>query len=216
MGAGILECDVTFTKDRELVCRHSQCDLHKTTNILTVPKLAKKCSVPFTPAKINFSNGEVLEPASAQCCTSDITVHEFLTLKGKMDAANPSARTVDDYLDGTANFRTDLYTGRGTLMTHAQSIELFKSLNVGMTPELKAANVPMPFEGEYTQQDYAQQLVNEYENAGVAASDVWMQSFNLKDVMEARYGRTKESRRKLCCSAYVGAAASVQEKWNHA
>ena len=40
MGAGIIECDVTFTKDRELVCRHSQCDLHTTTNILTVPKLA--------------------------------------------------------------------------------------------------------------------------------------------------------------------------------
>src|SRR4029079_3895696 len=37
MGAGIIECDVTFTKDRELVCRHSQCDLHTTTNILTVP-----------------------------------------------------------------------------------------------------------------------------------------------------------------------------------
>lgn len=31
MGAGVLECDVTFTKDRELVCRHSQCDLHTTT-----------------------------------------------------------------------------------------------------------------------------------------------------------------------------------------
>ena len=28
MGAGIVECDVTFTKDKELVCRHSQCDLH--------------------------------------------------------------------------------------------------------------------------------------------------------------------------------------------
>lgn len=27
MGAGIIECDVTFTKDKELVCRHSQCDL---------------------------------------------------------------------------------------------------------------------------------------------------------------------------------------------
>ncbi len=25
---------VTFTKDRELVCRHAQCDLHTTTNIL--------------------------------------------------------------------------------------------------------------------------------------------------------------------------------------
>ena len=34
MGAGIIECDVTFTKDRQLVCRHSQCDLHTTTNIL--------------------------------------------------------------------------------------------------------------------------------------------------------------------------------------
>jgi len=48
MGAGILECDVTFTKDLELVCRHSQCDLHTTTNILTTP-LAAKCSVPFSP-----------------------------------------------------------------------------------------------------------------------------------------------------------------------
>ncbi|WP_294934292.1 glycerophosphodiester phosphodiesterase family protein, partial [Tardiphaga sp.] len=26
MGAGVIECDVTFTKDRQLVCRHSQCD----------------------------------------------------------------------------------------------------------------------------------------------------------------------------------------------
>jgi glycerophosphoryl diester phosphodiesterase len=37
MGAGILECDVTFTRDRELVCRHAQCDLHTTTNILDTP-----------------------------------------------------------------------------------------------------------------------------------------------------------------------------------
>ena len=50
MGAGIIECDVTFTKDRELVCRHSQCDLHTTTNILTVPELAAKCSQGFSPA----------------------------------------------------------------------------------------------------------------------------------------------------------------------
>ena len=48
-GAGIIECDVTFTSDRELVCRHSQCDLHTTTNILATP-LAEKCSRTFTPA----------------------------------------------------------------------------------------------------------------------------------------------------------------------
>ena len=42
-GAGIVECDVTFTKDKELVCRHSQCDLHTTTNILATAA-AEKCS----------------------------------------------------------------------------------------------------------------------------------------------------------------------------
>jgi glycerophosphoryl diester phosphodiesterase len=47
MGAGIIECDVTFTADRELVCRHSQCDLHTTTDILLRPGLAAKCSEPF-------------------------------------------------------------------------------------------------------------------------------------------------------------------------
>jgi glycerophosphoryl diester phosphodiesterase len=34
MGAGIVECDVTFTSDGELVCRHSECDLH--TTLMTV------------------------------------------------------------------------------------------------------------------------------------------------------------------------------------
>ena len=51
MGAGIVECDVTFTKDKELVCRHAQNDLHTTTNILVTP-LAAKCTQPFTPATL--------------------------------------------------------------------------------------------------------------------------------------------------------------------
>ncbi len=58
MGAGIIECDVTFTADRELVCRHSQCDLHTTTNILAIPELAEKCSEPFTPAEFDPVTGE--------------------------------------------------------------------------------------------------------------------------------------------------------------
>jgi glycerophosphoryl diester phosphodiesterase len=73
MGAGILECDVAFTSDRALVCRHDLCDLHTTTNILTKPELAKKCTKPFTPA-----NGTT--PASALCCTSDITVAECMLI----------------------------------------------------------------------------------------------------------------------------------------
>lgn len=175
MGAGILECDVTFTKDKELVCRHSQCDLHTTTNILATP-LAAKCSVPFTPA----SGGT---PANAKCCTSDITLAEFKTLKGKMDAFNPRASTVAEYLNGTPSFRTDLYSANGTLMTHKESIELFEDLGVKMTPELKAAEVAMPYQGDYTQEAYAQQMIDDYKRAGVAPNKVFAQSFNLTDVL---------------------------------
>lgn len=191
MGAGIVECDVTFTQDKELVCRHSQCDLHTTTNILETP-LASKCSTPFTPAEYDEA-GNMVRPASARCCTSDITVAEFKTLKGKMDAANPRATNVQEYLDATANYRTDLYASRGTLLTHKESIELFKKLNVKMTPELKSASVAMPFDG-FSQQDYAQKMVDEYKQAGVPARKVWAQSFNIEDVRywvanEPRFGR---------------------------
>ncbi|MEW8404191.1 MAG: glycerophosphodiester phosphodiesterase family protein [Candidatus Thiodiazotropha taylori] len=193
MGAGILECDVTFTKDRELVCRHSQCDLHTTTNILATP-LAAKCSQPFVPAEIDPTTGEVITPASARCCTSDITLQEFKTLKGKMDAADRTATSVEAYLDATPSWRTDLYTGNATLMTHAESIELFKQLGAKMTPELKSPSVDMPFEGDYTQQDYAQQMIDEYKAAGVKPKHVFAQSFNLDDVLywinhEPRFGK---------------------------
>ena len=176
MGAGIVECDVTFTNDKELVCRHSQCDLHTTTNILAIPELAAKCSVPFTPANPNTGT-----PASAKCCTSDISLSEFLTLEGKMDGANPKATTVAEYLDGTPNWRTDLYSKTGTLLTHKQSIELFKELGVKMTPELKSPQVSMPFDG-MSQEQYAQKMLDEYTQLDVPANQVYPQSFNLDDV----------------------------------
>lgn len=193
MGAGILECDVTFTQDRELVCRHSQCDLHTTTNILATD-LAAKCSVPFTPAEIDPVTGETIAPASAKCCTSDITLKEFNTLQGKMDAFNSNATTVEEYMNATPNWRTDLYSAKGTLLSHAESIELFKTLGVKFTPELKTPAVTMPFEGDYTQEEYAQQLIDEYHEAGVRARKVYPQSFNLNDVLywihnEPAFGR---------------------------
>ncbi|MBU4500571.1 MAG: glycerophosphodiester phosphodiesterase [Gammaproteobacteria bacterium] len=188
MGAGIVECDVTFTKDKQLVCRHAQNDLHTTTNILATP-LAEKCTTPFTPAAFD-ADGKLLTPASAECRTSDITLAEFKTLRGKMDASNPRARTVAEYLGGTANFRTDLYSGptSGTLMTHKESIALFKKLGVKMTPELKSASVAMPYDsdgdgtGDYTQADYAQQMIDEYKSMGVRPRDVWAQSFDIRDI----------------------------------
>ena len=194
MGAGIIECDVTFTADRELVCRHSQCDLHTTTNILAIPELAAKCSESFSPAEFDSVTGERTKPASARCCTSDLTLEEFKMLQGKMDASNPNATTVEEYMNATASWRTDLYSSRGTLLTHAESIELFKSLGVKMTPELKSPSVEMPYEGDYTQEDYAQQMIDEYKEAGVHPKKVFAQSFNVDDVLywinnEPRFGR---------------------------
>jgi len=177
MGAGIIECDVTFTKDEELVCRHSQCDLHTTTDVLLHPELASKCSETFTP--YDPATGKA---ASAKCCTSDFTLDEFKSLCGKMDGANPKAMSVEEYVDGTPNFRTDLYATCGTLVTHKESIELFKSLDVKMTPELKEASVPMPYHGDFTQEKYAQKMIDEYHEAHVSPKKVFAQSFNLEDV----------------------------------
>lgn len=182
MGAGIVECDVTFTKDKQLVCRHSQCDLHTTTNILAIPELAARCTEPFRPAKFDSKTGKLLQAASAKCCTSDITLAEFKSLQGKMDGRNKRAKTVKSYLQGTAKWRTDLYADTGTLMTHVESIELFKKLGVKMTAELKTPSVDMPYDG-YTQQDFAQQMIDEYKGAGVAASDVFVQSAKLEDII---------------------------------
>lgn len=180
MGAGIVECDVTFTKDKELVCRHSQCDLHTTTNILATD-LASQCSGPFLPA-VYDADGNLLSAATASCCTSDITLDQFKTLQGKMDAADTGATTVEDYMKGTPDWRTDLYASRGTLMTHKESIALFRQLGVKMTPELKSPSVSMPFEG-FTQEDFAQKMLDEYKQAGVPVSQVWPQSFELNDLL---------------------------------
>ncbi len=170
MGAGILECDVTFTKDHELVCRHAQNDLHTTTDIL-VTDLADTCATPFRPA-----SGST--PATAECRVSDLTLEQFRSLTPKMDAANKAATTATEYQGGVAHWRSTLYADEATLMTHAESIELFKSLGAKFTPELKAPVVAMPHNG-LSLQGYAQKMIDEYKTAGIPASDVWPQSFDL-------------------------------------
>jgi glycerophosphoryl diester phosphodiesterase len=178
MGAGVIECDVTFTRDRELVCRHSQCDLHTTTNILAVPALAAKCSQPFAAA-----DPATAKKASAKCCTSDITLAEFRRLTAKMDGFNADAKTSEEYMNGTPRWRTDLYAASGTLMTHDESIALIKSLGAKFTPELKAPEVPMPFGGDYTQEKYAAQMIAAYKGAGIPPEHVFAQSFSLDDIL---------------------------------
>lgn len=51
--------------------------------------LAAKCTAPFVPAEASADT-----PASATRCASDITLAEFKTLCGTMDASDPIATTV--------------------------------------------------------------------------------------------------------------------------
>ena len=186
MGAGIVECDVTFTSDGELVCRHSECDLATTTNIVATD-LNQKCTVPWS--------GPVSEGyPTPQCCTSDLTLKEFKTLEAKMDASNPNAATAQGYLGGTASWRTDLYTGRAHVLTFKESIALNQANGIKHTPELKGAThqdrIDAIFGG---QEQYAQKFADEMAAGGVAKRDTWPQSFNLDDVFywidHTQYGK---------------------------
>ena len=171
-GAGIVECDVAVTLDGELVCRHAQCDLHTTTNILAT-NLASKCRIPFTPANATTS-------ATVECCTSDVTLAEFKSLCGKMDASDSSGETVEAYMDGTANWRTDLYSTCGTVVSHAESIALIQDYHRKFTPELKTytqSDASMP-----TYDEVRAKVAQEYLDAGVDPGNVWLQSFNMPDM----------------------------------
>ena len=191
MGAGIIECDVTFTRDKQLVCRHAQDDLHTTTDILLTP-LAARCAEPFRPAQFD-ALGALLEPAAALCRTSDITLAEFRTLRGKRDGFDPRARTVEEYVWGGKSAADVLGPSTGTLMSHADSIALFRQLGVQMVPELKQPVVTMPYDG-MSQQQFAQRLIDDYRAAGVPPGSVWPQSFDLGDILywierEPEFGR---------------------------
>jgi len=156
MGAGIVECDTTFTKDGKLVCRHSDCDLHTTTNIVATP-LNAKCEVPWT--------GPGQNPAP-KCCTWNLTLQEFKSLRAKMDASDPAATTPD-----------------GTLMTLRESIALNEKNGVKHTPELKGGDpeqIKAIFGG---QAQYAQKMIDELRDSGVDPHRVWLQSFNLDDIL---------------------------------
>ena len=175
MGAGIVECDVTFTNDGHLVCRHAECDLHTTTNILATP-LANKCTTPpDTTSPTPYAN--------VRCCTSDITLNEYKSLCGKMDAGNPNAATLDEYLNSTADWRTDLYSTCGTLLSHREAVDLFIDLGVGQTPELKSGDATRIATVFGSQENYAQAMIDDLKAAGVPPERVWAQSFNYDDVL---------------------------------
>ncbi|WPG99375.1 Hypothetical protein R9X50_00218900 [Acrodontium crateriforme] len=159
MGAGTIECDVSFASDRELVCRHSNCDLHYTTNILAHPDLAAKCTQPFNPY-----DPKIGTPASAKFWTSDITLVEFKSLCAEMEATTFNALNTSQStswmgrMGETPDWRTNMYAYEcAEVVSLKDQIKLVESYNLNFTAEAKTPpQVPMPFQGNYTQQDFAQ------------------------------------------------------------
>ncbi len=188
MGAGMIECDTTFTNDGELVCRHAQCDLHTTTNIINTP-LNQKCTVPWDE---KFPN-----PGAVKCCTSDISLAEFKTLTGKMDHHNPEATDRQSFLDSSTDWRKDVIAPTGTLLSHKESIELLSQLDVKFIPELKGPDrhARVQIEDVFgSTQAYAQKLIDDYKAAGIRSTQVWPQSFEPESVLywltaEPEFGR---------------------------
>ena len=93
----------------------------------------------FSPFPSSRRNGtKPLVPAdlvkgtlvTVTCYTSDITLAEFKTLCGKMDASVPIATNATQYLGGTLHFHTDLYSTCGTLMTYKEYVRLIDSSEI--------------------------------------------------------------------------------------
>jgi len=190
MGAGMVGCDVTFTKDRELVCRSNQCDLHKTTNVILRPEFNRKCTKPFTPGE------------GAKCCTSDFTLAEIKKLCAKMESSDDNAETPEDFIGTVEDWRTKLYSyGCQRVATHKEYIKLVRDNGAKFIPELTVPVVEMPYVASstiqdsenytsvssigtisnYTQEDYAKQLTDEYIELGIDPELVWPASRNWAD-----------------------------------
>jgi glycerophosphoryl diester phosphodiesterase len=66
-------------------------------------------------------------------------------------------------------------------MTHAESIMLIDSYGLDFSLECKTLSMKLPYEG-YTQAQFAQDIIDEYKEAGIHYSRVWPQSFLIDDI----------------------------------
>jgi len=139
-GAGLIECDASVTRDGELVCRHSTCDLATTTDIVAQhPAMLSRCSRPWraaTPA----TAAAPATPAEVECCTYDFSLSELAVLCATMDSlVDRNATRREGYLLGPPAFRS-AYLARARchpLVPLARFLERAREWRVGVVPELK-------------------------------------------------------------------------------
>lgn len=181
MGAGMVQCPVTFSKDRKLVCRKEQCDLHYTTDVLSHPdqRLASKCAQPFIPSD-GFNR-----PVQVRCCTNDFTLQELQMLNCRCSGAasaksagvNDWGMTVLDYLGPSPPCVP------AKIPSHEEFIQLVDSWNANFAP----TQVPFIDSGDvhdYNQEMLSRQILSSYvDGFHIDSARIFPISQNMKDLV---------------------------------
>ena len=200
-GAGVIEADVAFTKDFELVVRHGFADLERDTDALAQLAAGTATftpSVPFSPcvpAGVDADGNATEEvPATAQVRTTDMTLREFQRLRGtNYGKANPKAQDHTEYKD-VAPWKKELLQF-GQVLSFRQFLERYKHVpGIRFTPELKQ---PQPADYEAVRQSgavgagltdqeiqdaFCDKLIHTIKDAGIPPQDIILQSFIFSDI----------------------------------
>ena len=180
MGAGIIECDVTFTKDRQarlppLAVRpahHHQHPRHPRARGQVHAALhAGRSGDRHARPRPSAAPATSRSPSSRRCAAR----WTRSTRTPRPSRSTWAARRLP---------HRPLRRTCGTLLTHAESIELFEALGAKFTPELKAPERADAVRGRLHAGEV--RAADDRRVQGGAAStpsDVFAQSFNLNDVL---------------------------------
>ena len=104
-------------------------------------------------------------------------------------------------------------------MSFNDYITLVDGYGLGFTPEAKTPEIDMPFQGDYTQHDFIQQIIDTLVDAGITPDRVWLQSFLPNDIFywiknEPDFGAQAvylDERADLTKNGYAEAVASLPD-----
>ncbi|KAK3112176.1 hypothetical protein LTR53_011817 [Teratosphaeriaceae sp. CCFEE 6253] len=140
-----------------------------------------------------------------------------------MEATTFDAVNTTQYMGrigSTPDYRTNMYAySCAETMSLKDQIALVDSLGLNFTAEAKTPEIPMPFQGDYTQQDFAQQIVDTFVDAGIDPTRVWLQSFLPDDIFywlanDTAFGEQAvylDERADLTADGYDVAVASLPD-----
>ena len=193
--ASVVECDVTFTKDRQAglpprpvrPAHHHQHPADAAARP-SVPSRSRPPSSTPTGKRMQAADGRVLHQRPHGGRVQDAQGQD-----GRLRTPRPHAAASTRAAPPTGA-PTSTPTASGHLLTHKESIELFRSLGAKLRPSSSRPTVDHAGQRVHASSRYAQKMIDEYKAAGISPRRVWPQSFNIHDVLywvnnEPAFGR---------------------------